>query len=159
MMGTCKADSGPSVKAAAIAVVQSAVAVCTWTWLRAGTSAHAVPRAGAGVAACGLRWAGEGECPRLRSGLVSGPGLAVIARDLELGDQLRLGQGELKSGGFRRDSILADAFEALIAAVYLDGGWQSSIKLAQVGQARCLMCQVDGVKSRKTRNVDDHLNA
>jgi len=68
--------------------------------------------------------ADEGELTRLRARLVSEPALAVIARELELGDQLRLGPGELKSGGFRRDSILADAFEALIAAIYLDGGWQ-----------------------------------
>lgn len=67
--------------------------------------------------------AAEGELTRLRARLVSEPALAAIARELELGDALHLGPGELKSGGFRRDSILADAFEALIAAVYLDGGW------------------------------------
>ena len=68
--------------------------------------------------------ADEGELTRLRARLVSEPALAAIARELELGDMLHLGPGELKSGGFRRASILADAFEALIAAVYLDGGWQ-----------------------------------
>ncbi|HET8940482.1 MAG TPA: ribonuclease III [Rudaea sp.] len=67
--------------------------------------------------------ADEGELTRMRSRLVSEPALAHRARELELGDQLHLGPGELKSGGFRRDSILADAFEALIAAIYLDGGW------------------------------------
>lgn len=67
--------------------------------------------------------ADEGELTRLRARLVSEPALAEVARAIELGDELRLGPGELKSGGFRRDSILADAFEALIAAVYLDGGW------------------------------------
>jgi len=67
--------------------------------------------------------ADEGELTRLRARLVSEPALAAIARDLALGDELLLGQGELKSGGFRRDSILADAFEALIAAIYMDGGW------------------------------------
>ena len=67
--------------------------------------------------------ADEGELTRLRARLVSEPALAAIARELQLGDALHLGPGELKSGGFRRDSILADAFEALIAAVYLDGGW------------------------------------
>ncbi len=67
--------------------------------------------------------ADEGELTRLRARLVSEPALAAIARDLALGDELRLGPGELKSGGFRRDSILADAFEAVIAAIYLDGGW------------------------------------
>ena len=69
--------------------------------------------------------ADEGELTRRRSYLVSEPALAELARDLNLGDQLHLGAGELKSGGYRRDSILADAFEALIAAVYLDGGWET----------------------------------
>ena len=69
--------------------------------------------------------AAEGELTRWRARLVSEPALAAIARELELGEQLLLGPGELKSGGFRRDSILADAFEALIAAVYLDGGWEA----------------------------------
>ena len=68
--------------------------------------------------------ADEGELTRFRSRLVSEPSLAAIARELQIGDQLLLGPGELKSGGHRRDSILADAFEALIAAIYLDGGWQ-----------------------------------
>lgn len=67
--------------------------------------------------------ASEGELSRLRAQLVSGVALAVLARELALGDSLKLGPGELKSGGFRRDSILADAVEALIAAVYLDGGF------------------------------------
>ncbi|MBT2116868.1 ribonuclease III [Dyella sp. LX-66] len=64
--------------------------------------------------------ASEGELSRLRAQLVNGQALALIARELELGDALKLGSGELKSGGYRRDSILADAFEALVAAVYLD---------------------------------------
>lgn len=67
--------------------------------------------------------ADEGELSRLRSQLVSEPALAERARELKLGDELRLGSGELKSGGFRRDSILADAFEALVAAIYRDGGY------------------------------------
>ena len=69
--------------------------------------------------------AAEGELTRWRARLVSEPALAAVARELELGEQLHLGPGELKSGGFRRDSILADALEALIAAVYLDGGWET----------------------------------
>ena len=48
--------------------------------------------------------------------------LAAIGNELELGEQLRLGGGELKSGGFRRDSILADSLEAILGAIYLDGG-------------------------------------
>lgn len=67
--------------------------------------------------------ASEGELSRLRAQLVNGVALAVVGRELELGDELKLGPGELKTGGFRRESILADAFEALVAAVYLDGGF------------------------------------
>lgn len=69
--------------------------------------------------------ASEGELSRLRAQLVNGNALAAVARELALGDSLKLGTGELKTGGFRRDSILADAFEALIAAVYLDGGFDA----------------------------------
>lgn len=69
--------------------------------------------------------ASEGELSRLRAQLVNGVALAVVARELDLGDGLKLGPGELKSGGFRRESILADAFEALVAAVYLDGGFEA----------------------------------
>jgi ribonuclease-3 len=67
--------------------------------------------------------ASEGELSRLRAQLVSEPALAERARELQLGDALKLGSGELKSGGFRRDSILADAFEALVAAIHRDGGY------------------------------------
>ena len=62
----------------------------------------------------------EGRLSRLRASLVKGDTLATLARELSLGDYLRLGSGELKSGGFRRSSILADAFEALLGAIYLD---------------------------------------
>lgn len=65
----------------------------------------------------------EGRLSRMRASLVNGETLAQVARDFAIGDYLRLGQGELKSGGFRRDSILADAMEAVIGAVYLDGGF------------------------------------
>lgn len=66
--------------------------------------------------------ASEGDLTRLRAALVREETLAAIARELALGDALRLGPGELRSGGHRRESILADAFEAVVAAVYLDGG-------------------------------------
>ena len=66
--------------------------------------------------------ADEGDLSRYRAALVSGASLAAVATGLSLGEQLRLGSGELKSGGFRRSSILADALEALFGAVYLDGG-------------------------------------
>ncbi len=64
----------------------------------------------------------EGDLSRLRAFLVKGETLADIAQELNLGDYLILGGGELKSGGYRRRSILADTVEALIAATYLDGG-------------------------------------
>lgn len=64
----------------------------------------------------------EGDLSRLRAALVRGDTLAEIAKEFELGEFLNLGEGELKSGGFRRPSILADALEAVIGAIYLDGG-------------------------------------
>ncbi len=65
----------------------------------------------------------EGELSRLRSSLVREETLAALAQQLDLGSHLRLGEGELKSGGFRRPSILADVLEALFGAVFLDGGF------------------------------------
>ncbi|MGO9804486.1 MAG: ribonuclease III [Steroidobacteraceae bacterium] len=66
--------------------------------------------------------ASEGDLSRLRARLVSREPLAEVAADLKLGAVLQLGSGELKSGGFRRQSILADALEAVCGALYLDGG-------------------------------------
>jgi ribonuclease-3 len=71
----------------------------------------------------GLR---EGDLSRQRANLVRQEALAQIAQMLHLGDYLRLGEGELKSGGFRRPSILADAMEAIIGAIYLDGGFDAA---------------------------------
>ena len=68
----------------------------------------------------------EGELSRLRASLVNGETLAEVAQELQLGDYLRLGPGELKSGGFSRKSILADALEAIIGAIYLDGGLEAA---------------------------------
>lgn len=62
----------------------------------------------------------EGRLSRIRASLVKGETLAKLAAELSLGDYLRLGSGELKSGGFRRASILADALESIFGAVYLD---------------------------------------
>ena len=64
----------------------------------------------------------EGDLSRMRAGLVNKESLAEFARELELGECLRLGLGELNTGGKDRDSILADTVEAIIAAIYLDGG-------------------------------------
>ena len=73
------------------------------------------------------RWpkADEGALTRARAELVREASLAVIARKLELGARLTLGPGEMKSGGHRRDSILADALEAVVAAIYLDVGFEA----------------------------------
>jgi ribonuclease III len=68
----------------------------------------------------------EGELSRLRASLVREQRLHELAGRLSLGDYLRLGEGELKSGGFRRPSILADALEAMIGAVFLDGGFEAA---------------------------------
>ncbi len=65
----------------------------------------------------------EGSLSRLRANLVRQETLADIALGLQLGEVLRLGEGELKSGGFRRPSILADAFESIIGAIFLDSGF------------------------------------
>ncbi len=64
----------------------------------------------------------EGEMSRYRASLVSGETLGEVALELGLGDHLRLGEGELKSGGFRRTTILADTLEALVGAMYLASG-------------------------------------
>ena len=64
----------------------------------------------------------EGQLSRLRACMVKGATLAEIGREFDLGDCLRLGSGELKSGGYRRESILADAVEAIIGAIYQDAG-------------------------------------
>ncbi|KQZ55957.1 ribonuclease 3 [Lysobacter sp. Root559] len=73
------------------------------------------------------RWpqADEGALTRARAELVRESALAPIARTLELGARLTLGPGEMKSGGHRRDSILADALEAVVAAIYLDAGFEA----------------------------------
>ncbi len=70
----------------------------------------------------------EGVLSRLRASLVKGETLAELAKEINLGEFIQLGSGELKSGGFRRASILADAFEAVIGAIYLDGGIQAATK-------------------------------
>ena len=67
----------------------------------------------------------EGDLSRIRAHLVKGETLAVLGREIGLSDYLMLGPGELKSGGFRRESIIADAVEAIIASVYEDAGQQA----------------------------------
>jgi len=96
----------------------------------------------------------EGDLSRLRASLVNQQALSELAVSLSVGDFLRLGEGELKSGGFRRPSILADAFEALIGAISLDGGFSAAEKvLAEL--YRPLLAAIDprasGNKDPKTR--------
>lgn len=95
----------------------------------------------------------EGALSRLRASLVNRPSLADLARDLQLGSCLRLGSGELKSGGHRRESILADTLEAVLGAVYLDGGFDACRGvIRQLYQERldCLPSIAD-LKDAKTR--------
>ena len=71
----------------------------------------------------------EGELAKVRASVVSAAALAEVAVELGLGDPLRLGKGEDASGGREKPSILADATEAVIGAVYLDGGWDAAAEL------------------------------
>jgi ribonuclease III len=73
----------------------------------------------------------EGELSRLRASLVSQPSLAALARAAGFGSYLRLGEGELKSGGAQRPSMLADAVEAVIGAAFLDGGFDAAIAVIE----------------------------
>ncbi len=95
----------------------------------------------------------EGALSRLRTRLVRGETLADIGRELALGDCLRLGLGERKSGGRLRGSILADSFEALLAAVYLDGGIDAVLQvIEQLFQQRIAdLPAADSLKDAKTR--------
>jgi len=95
----------------------------------------------------------EGRLSRLRASLVKGDALAELARQLNLGDYLQLGSGELKSGGYRRASILADALEAIIGAVYLDGGIDAARRLILTlyGDDLDKMSPAENLKDPKTQ--------
>ena len=102
--------------------------------------------------------ADEGTLSRLRAAVVSGASLARIATTLELGEVLALGAGELKTGGFRRESILADALEALCGALYLEAGFATvrEVLLRVLGPALAALepaaaGDVDEQKDAKTR--------
>lgn len=90
----------------------------------------------------------EGSLSRLRANLVRQETLAEIAASLKLGDTLRLGEGELKSGGFRRPSILADALESLFGAVFLDAGFDAAQRVVR-GLFDPLVAQIDPKASGK----------
>jgi ribonuclease-3 len=97
--------------------------------------------------------ADEGALSRLRATLVSGETLARIAGELGLGEHLRLGPGELKSGGFRRASILADALEAVLGAIFLDAGFDAAAAAVAriVGPRMSELPAADTLKDPKTR--------
>ena len=74
----------------------------------------------------------EGELSRSRANLVNESQLARMARSLELGDHIQLGKGELQTRGREKSSILADTYEALVAAVYLDGGFEAAYRFIEL---------------------------
>ena len=95
----------------------------------------------------------EGALSRLRATLVSGESLAQIAGELGLGDHLRLGPGELKTGGFRRASILADALEAILGAIFVDSGFDAAAAAVAriMGPRMSGLPAADTLKDPKTR--------
>lgn len=95
----------------------------------------------------------EGDLSRLRASLVNGETLAEIARDLDLGDCIKLGAGELKSGGFRRSSILADTVESILGAVYCDSGFDAcqTLILRLFDDKLKNLPDIDSLKDPKTR--------
>jgi len=95
----------------------------------------------------------EGNLSRLRSQLVKGTTLAEIARDFNLSDYLIMGSGEMKSGGYLRESILADVVEAIIAAIYLDSGLPAAeVFIKQIYHERLATISVtNDLKDPKTR--------
>ena len=97
--------------------------------------------------------ADEGELSRLRSRVVSGAALAQLAATLALGELIALGAGELKSGGFRRASILADALEAIVGALYLEAGLDGAraVILRVLGPALAALDEPAELKDPKTR--------
>ena len=95
----------------------------------------------------------EGDLSRLRASLVCEDALAAAAERLDIGDALILGQGVMKSGGFRRASILADTFEALLGAVYLDAGFEAARAtcLRLLTEALANLPHAESLKDGKTR--------
>ena len=104
--------------------------------------------------------ADEGDLSRLRAWLVSSQPLAETAAQIGLGEVLRLGSGELKTGGFRRQSILADTLEALFGAVYLDAGLDAAQRVIfqLFAERMAHMPQADDLKDSKTR-LQEHLQS
>ena len=97
--------------------------------------------------------ASEGDLSRLRARVVSAEPLAEVAAEINVGDVLNLGSGELKTGGFRRQSILADALEAICGALFLDGGLDAARRvIAQLFEQRIASLPApETLKDAKTR--------
>ncbi len=97
--------------------------------------------------------ASEGDLSRLRASLVNDSSLAGLATELGLGEHLILGSGERRSGGHRRKSILADAFEAIFGAVYLDSGFDAACEVIQRAFGKRLLefPDVNELRDPKTR--------
>jgi ribonuclease-3 len=100
----------------------------------------------------------EGDLSRLRARLVKQQTLAEIARELDLGGFLTMGSGELKSGGFDRDSILSDAVEAIIGAVFLDGGiTQAADCVLWLYKARLAALTSSNIEKDAKSRLQEHL--
>ena len=95
----------------------------------------------------------EGSLSRLRANLVRQETLAEIATRLNVGENLRMGEGEMKSGGFRRPSILADALESIFGAIYLDGGFEAAHRVIQ-SLFKPLIAQIDPKASGKDAKTE-----
>jgi len=96
---------------------------------------------------CRFPDADEGQLSRLRVSLVKGSALAAVARDLDLGEQLRLGSGEQHGGGRRRDSILADSLEAVLGAIALDLG----LEACRVSIRKVFCSRLNGLRLEQAR--------
>ena len=102
----------------------------------------------------------EGELSRLRSSLVKGETLAAMAAELKFGDYLILGPGESKTGGAQRRSILAGALEAIIGAIYLDGGFNSSsVLIADIYQRRFETIDLGAAKKDAKTRLQEYLQS
>ncbi|MEJ2384667.1 MAG: ribonuclease III [Xanthomonadales bacterium] len=97
--------------------------------------------------------ASEGDMSRMRARLVRGTTLAEVAAGMDLGRRIQMGEGERKSGGYRRSSILADAYEALLGAIFLDGGFDAcrAVILARFDPLIDALPHIDELKDAKTR--------
>ncbi|MBM3356970.1 MAG: ribonuclease III [Betaproteobacteria bacterium] len=102
----------------------------------------------------------EGELSRLRANLVNQPSLAAVAQRFAFGDQLSLGEGEVRSGGAQRPSILADSVEAVVGAVFLDAGFDAACRTVRVllGEAIDTIDPRTSGKDPKT-SLQEHLQA